>query len=719
MEQPLGSFLIPIENEISVSFRSPSSLNSGYYRFIVKPQAQFALYFWSKSSGGWQDWWAAPVNACAPYGRCGAFGLCSEGNVKNEPTCGCFRGSSPPGQVDESMSQRREPLMLCVCAALLWPFLSRLCHGGNTLSPGQALKGNHAITSSGGNFTLGFFSLPTNNSKTTGPSQKRYLGIWYATIPEQTVVWVANRDNPVPADDASGGSFEFAGDGDLVVLDGKGRVLWSTNCSSTNDSITTLEDNGNLVLHTNSSGVIKWQSFSSPSDTMLSGMDISFNIEKMTGQLWRSWKSHTDPSSGSFAFGVDPKNVFQCVLWNGSVPVWRTAQWTGQSFSGIPEMSNSYGWAGGFRFVPTQNGIRFEYREPSLASFWYTRFVVKPQGQLALYSWQNETGRWVEDWAAPVNACATYGRCGPSSVCSEGSLTQSACSCLPGFKPSGSGGCVRSVQLGCRRDNSSSNKDDFKKVASVKPPDGVLWLVQVADGLDECRTLCSKNCSCTGHALDSETLCMMWFEEDLVDMQQLASGRGMDFYVRVAPDVPSPSRLNGELLEDQPFHASTIQEVRDSALPLFDLKTIMAATDDFATTNKLGEGGFGPVYKGLLPGGQEIAVKRLSKSSRQGFEEFMNEVEVIAKLQHKNLVRLLGCCVQGEEKILVYEYMPNKSLDFLLFGLSPSLSLCFVFSLFAIFLHRQRYCYAVKASLKDLWTQRLAHHWIGSVDSRS
>ncbi|XP_068667811.1 cysteine-rich receptor-like protein kinase 10 [Aristolochia californica] len=98
------------------------------------------------------------------------------------------------------------------------------------------------------------------------------------------------------------------------------------------------------------------------------------------------------------------------------------------------------------------------------------------------------------------------------------------------------------------------------------------------------------------------------------------------------------------------------------------LASIRAATDDFSEANKVGEGGFGVVYKGRLPDGREVAVKRLSRHSKQGSEEFMNEVALIAKLQHRNLVRLLGWCLQGDENILIYEFVPNKSLDKFLFA---------------------------------------------------
>ncbi|XP_050204655.1 G-type lectin S-receptor-like serine/threonine-protein kinase At4g03230 isoform X2 [Mercurialis annua] len=102
-------------------------------------------------------------------------------------------------------------------------------------------------------------------------------------------------------------------------------------------------------------------------------------------------------------------------------------------------------------------------------------------------------------------------------------------------------------------------------------------------------------------------------------------------------------------------------------VPSFDLDSILAATNNFSEFNKLGRGGFGPVYKGVFPGGREIAIKRLSSVSGQGLEEFKNEVVLIARLQHRNLVRLLGYCIKGEEKLLLYEYMSNKSLDFFLF----------------------------------------------------
>ncbi|KAI5554395.1 hypothetical protein BDE02_19G009600 [Populus trichocarpa] len=101
---------------------------------------------------------------------------------------------------------------------------------------------------------------------------------------------------------------------------------------------------------------------------------------------------------------------------------------------------------------------------------------------------------------------------------------------------------------------------------------------------------------------------------------------------------------------------------------IFTFRQIKAATNDFDPVNKLGEGGFGCVYKGVLSDGTQIAVKQLSAKSKQGNREFVNEIGMISALQHPNLVRLYGCCIEGKQLLLVYEYMENNSLAHVLFG---------------------------------------------------
>ncbi|CAB4283557.1 unnamed protein product [Prunus armeniaca] len=108
-------------------------------------------------------------------------------------------------------------------------------------------------------------------------------------------------------------------------------------------------------------------------------------------------------------------------------------------------------------------------------------------------------------------------------------------------------------------------------------------------------------------------------------------------------------------------------EIGSAEFLQFDLATIRVSTDDFSEANKLGQGRFGSVYRGRLLNGEDIAVKRLSTNSGQGDLEFKNEVLLVAKLQHRNLVRLLGFCLEGSERLLVYEFVPNASLDHIIF----------------------------------------------------
>ncbi|KAJ6925638.1 G-type lectin S-receptor-like serine/threonine-protein kinase RKS1 isoform X2 [Populus alba x Populus x berolinensis] len=183
---------------------------------------------------------------------------------------------------------------------------------------------------------------------------------------------------------------------------------------------------------------------------------------------------------------------------------------------------------------------------------------------------------------------------------------------------------------------------------------------------------CLRNCSCTAYAssgVTSKSGCFSWYG-NLLDTRVFAEG-GQDLYVRVdAFELAKgrqlkfpfniPTSLNGSLSGKEVGGSRTSEYV-----PVFDIEIILAATENFS--NELGYGGFGSVYKGKLGNGQEIAVKRLSKTSGQGMKEFMNEVRLISKLQHRNLVKLFGCCIHEEEKMLIYEYLPNKSLDFFIF----------------------------------------------------
>lgn len=129
----------------------------------------------------------------------------------------------------------------------------------------------------------------------------------------------------------------------------------------------------------------------------------------------------------------------------------------------------------------------------------------------------------------------------------------------------------------------------------------------------------------------------------------------------------------GAASEDGGDDENDTVDAGDSSNLFFDLQTLQLATNFFSELNQLGRGGFGPVFKGLLPNGEEVAIKKLSLESRQGIREFTNEVRLLLRIQHKNLVTLLGCCAEGPEKMLVYEYLPNKSLDHFLFDKKKNL----------------------------------------------
>ncbi|KAG5234848.1 G-type lectin S-receptor serine/threonine-protein kinase [Salix suchowensis] len=266
---------------------------------------------------------------------------------------------------------------------------------------------------------------------------------------------------------------------------------------------------------------------------------------------------------------------------------------------------------------------------------------------------------------------------------------------------------MTSLQCDRMRNGGEVGKEDgFMKLEMMKVPAFAEYWSYPSSSEQDCKDECLKNCSCVAYSYYNGFGCMAW-TGNLIDTQKFSEG-GADLNIRLAYTefvadnntkkkvIISMSVIVGamaiflfvffswkwmathrerKLISEETREAQAtvfdgnspdnIEEVKLE--PLFKLQVLETATSNFDIANKLGQGGFGAVYRGILPDGQEIAVKRLSRASGQGLEELMNEVVVISKLQHRNLVRLLGCCVEEDDMMLVYEYMPNKSLDAFLF----------------------------------------------------
>uniref|UniRef100_A0A2N9H1C2 non-specific serine/threonine protein kinase n=1 Tax=Fagus sylvatica TaxID=28930 RepID=A0A2N9H1C2_FAGSY len=513
-----------------------------------------------------------------------------------------------------------------------------------------------------------------------------YLGIWYKNIPVKTIVWVANPLNPI---NDSSGLLMINSTGSLVLLSQNKSVVWSTGSQKqAKNPVLQLLDSGNLVLtddEDGNSGITLWESFDYPSDTFLPGMKLGWDLRKGLNRCITSWKNPDDPSPGDFTYGIATElhSYPEAFIWKGTKKFYRTGPWNGLRFSGSPDLNPNPVFD--FNFVSNEDEVYYMYtlKDKSLIS----RVVMNQTSS------SRERTTWIEGekvWrlysSRPRDYCDTYGLCGANGNCVlSGSPV---CQCLKAFKPKSpklwslmdwSQGCIRNKPLSC-------HTDGFVKFVDLKLPDTTYSWMNKNMSLKECRVKCLNNCSCMAYTnsdiREGGSGCAIWFG-DLMDIRNFPTG-GQDLYIRMSASELEEKEghkvkiavtvaavlavVSGMLLVGFYIcrsrtklkgtngiigHQNNEGQKEDLELPFLDLSTIADATDNFAINNKLGEGGFGPVYKGILEDGQEIAVKRLSKSSRQGLNEFKNEVRLIAKLQHRNLVKLLGCCIQGEEKMLV------------------------------------------------------------------
>ncbi|XP_031119029.1 G-type lectin S-receptor-like serine/threonine-protein kinase At4g27290 isoform X1 [Ipomoea triloba] len=567
---------------------------------------------------------------------------------------------------------------LLIALMLLVSFQKISC-ARDTITSTQFLKDGETIVSSGGIFELGFFS-PAN-------SLNRYVGIWYKQIPVFTVVWVANRDTPITNTSSS----VVFHSGSLALVDGHNSILWHTNTSIlVQNPVAKLLDSGNLVITDANNDNFLWQSFHHPTDTLMPDMMFGKNFITGVEIGMSSWKTEINPGVGDHKFFLEPTGYPQVVIKSGAKEVLRSGPWNGVDWNGTPGM-DMLGSIAETSVIANAAEFFVYYKVFNRSNL--VRAMISSSGNLQFFLWADGSEEWNTLYTAPTDICDRYGYCGAYGICYYDNYP--SCSCLDKFLPKNAGGCVRRTPLSCQ--NGSS--DGFLKYNGLKFPDTKLSWFNSSMNLQECEQVCLKNCNCTAYSSlnisNGEHGCLLWFG-DLIDIRVVPE-KGQNIFIRMAAsdiDYTSSSKGNGKKLKVIKLSSSLLigllalsstmilifykrkRKEMEAVQPelllvedqtLFESSTIIRATDNFSITNKIGEGGYGPVYKGVLDDGREIAVKRLSKTSTQGLEEFKNEVNFIAKLQHRNLVNLLGWCIKGEEKMLIYEYMPNKSLDSFIF----------------------------------------------------
>ncbi|KRH55554.1 hypothetical protein GLYMA_06G262100v4 [Glycine max] len=555
----------------------------------------------------------------------------------------------------------------------------------SSISQSQSLSFGRTIVSPNGVFELGFFNL--------GNPNKSYLGIWFKNIPSQNIVWVANGGNPI---NDSFAILSLNSSGHLVLTHNN-TVVWSTSSlRETQNPVAKLLDSGNLVIRDENEVIQEaylWQSFDYPSNTGLSGMKIGWYLKRNLSIHLTAWKSDDDPTPGDFTWGIVLHPYPEIYLMKGTKKYYRVGPWNGLSFgNGSPELNNSIYY---HEFVSDEEEVSYTWNLKN-ASFLSKVVVNQTTEERPRYVW-SETESWMLYSTRPEDYCDHYGVCGANAYCST--TASPICECLKGYTPKSpekwksmdrTQGCVLKHPLSCKYDG-------FAQVDDLKVPDTKRTHVDQTLDIEQCRTKCLNDCSCMAYTNSNisgaGSGCVMWFG-DLLDIKLYSVAEsGRRLHIRLPPSelesikskksskiiigtsVAAPLGVvlaicfiyRRNIADKSKTKKSIDRQLQDVDVPLFDMLTITAATDNFLLNNKIGEGGFGPVYKGKLVGGQEIAVKRLSSLSGQGITEFITEVKLIAKLQHRNLVKLLGCCIKGQEKLLVYEYVVNGSLNSFIF----------------------------------------------------
>lgn len=378
----------------------------------------------------------------------------------------------------------------------------------DTLLPGQSFSFSAADTlvSKQGNFELGFFC--------PGNCEKLFIGIWYTNIKPKTVVWIANRDNPIRP--PFNNSHLQLSDGNLQLLDARTQKVWNSNLSTdayANKAV--LLDSGNLVL---TNGIeIQWRSFDYPTDTWLPDARIGFDKTKNTLQKLTSWRNPNDPASGSYSLQLGPNQNGELVVQHNFQEQWRSGPWNEGGFA-ILAQQNYYKHLFNFSYNPTEYSKYITYNVFSESDI--SRIVLEFNGSMKQWFWSKDHQSWQLLWSRSTDNCDQINFCGAFGICNMNGSPP--CECLQGYEPNFkldwdirdySGGCVRKILLQC-----GSNKKRFVRIQNVKLP---VSSESKQVGNDQlCEYICSSNCSCNAYAYSNSGECLLW-DGDLIDLSIL------------------------------------------------------------------------------------------------------------------------------------------------------------------------------------------------------
>ncbi|KAK9095813.1 hypothetical protein Sjap_021310 [Stephania japonica] len=569
-----------------------------------------------------------------------------------------------------------------------------------SLSKGASLsveKPNNALVSANEVFTAGFRNVGDN---------AYCFAIWFTKSSNSTIVWMANRDQPV---NGRGSILSLLKDGNLVLRD-IGRIdTWATNTKSVSQVELTLLDTGNLVLRTSSKNDTLWESFKFPTDTLLPDMPLTRHTKLVSS------RSQSNYSSGMYSLYFDNDNVLR-LLYDG------------------PETSSLY-WPDPallFPFGRTKyNSSRIAFINSAgyfMSSDAYTflagdfgegpkrRLTIDFDGNLRVYSLDEKQGKWIISWQAIPEPCKIHGICGANSLCVQ-EVQGKRCSCLPGFKEKYSID-YHDWSNGCEPKYNHSYRIGGSEFVELPKVDfyGFDLEAPQAMSVEDCKSRCLELKSCKAVMYQKVTgIC--YPKSVLFNGIQTLNFAGTT-YLRLPKEnlkcynnesawkgIPLQTNncsmeISQTLEKDYPedhenqflvyllwfvgglggvemlciivgccclyrAHGSTSLLVQQGQLSVlagfrkFTYKELQLATSGFS--NEIGKGGGGTVYKGVLPDGRVAAIKRLNDAMHNE-GEFLAEVSTIGKINHMNLMEMWGFCSERKHRLLVYEYMECGSL---------------------------------------------------------